>query len=127
MAIVSLSFPDKMMKEIDELQESLGFTGRSELVRAGIRLLLQDTREKNSLTGKVSAIVVVTHDQENEETVTRIKHRFDDIVRTHFHNKAARTNCVELFLLEGDASEVASMVKEFQKSDEIKSAKLVTI
>jgi CopG family nickel-responsive transcriptional regulator len=127
MPIVSLSFPDKMMKEIDELQESLGFTGRSELVRAGIRLLLQDTKEKNSLTGKVSAIVVVTHDQENEETVTRIKHRFDDIVRTHFHNKVARANCVELFLLEGDASEVASMVKEFQKSDEIKSVKLVTI
>jgi CopG family transcriptional regulator, nickel-responsive regulator len=127
MTIVSLSFPDKMMREMDELQETLGFTGRSELVRASIRMLLQDAREKRSLTGRVSAIVVVTHDQENEETVTKIKHSFDDIVRTHIHEKVPRINCVELFLLDGDAGKVASMVQAFQKSDEINSVKLVTV
>jgi CopG family nickel-responsive transcriptional regulator len=116
-----------MIKDMDEIQRSLGFTGRSELVRAGIRLLIQDVKEKNSLSGKVSGIVVVTHDRENEETVTRIKHAFDDIVRTHLHNKVSKGNCIELFLVEGDASEVSSMAKEFEKEDDIRSVKLVTI
>ena len=57
MPIVSLSFPESMMKEMDDLQQALGFTGRSELVRASIRLMLQDVREKNSLAGKGSAAV----------------------------------------------------------------------
>jgi len=116
-----------MIKEMDELQKSLGFTGRSELVRASIRLLIQDIKESNSKSGSVTAVVVVTHTEENEETVTRIKHQFDEIVRTHLHSKIAKNNCVELFLLEGDAARITSMTREFQKQDTIKSVKLVTI
>ncbi len=127
MPVVSLSFPETMIREMDELQKSLGFTGRSELVRASIRLLIQDVKESNSKTGSVTAVVVVTHTEENEETVTKIKHQFDEIVRTHLHSKIAKNNCVELFLLEGDAARITSMTREFQKQDTIKSVKLVTI
>jgi len=127
MPVVSLSFPDTMIKEMDELQRTLGFTGRSELVRASIRLLLQDVKASNAQSGDITAVVVVTHTEENEETVTRIKHQFDEIVQTHLHNKLAKNSCVELFLLEGDAGRVTSMTKEFQKQDGIRSVKLVTI
>jgi CopG family transcriptional regulator, nickel-responsive regulator len=127
MPIVSLSFPEGMLGEMDEMQKSQGYTGRSELVRAGVRLLIQDTKEKQGLSGKLSAVVVVTHTEEHEEKVTRIKHKFDDIVRTHIHNKLSRNNCVELFLLEGEAASVARMAEEFQKEDRIRSVKLVLI
>jgi len=125
--IVSLSFPDQMIRDMDEIQKSLGFTGRSELVRAAIRLMLEDKREKDSLRGQVAAILAVTHNQEDEEPVTRIKHSFEDIIRTHLHNKITRTNCVELFLLEGDAQKIASMSNGFQKEDKMKSVKLVIV
>ena len=45
MPIVSLSLPDQMVKAMDEIQDSVGFAGRSELVRAAIRLLLEDTKD----------------------------------------------------------------------------------
>jgi len=125
--IVSLSFPDQMIRDMDDIQKSLGFTGRSELVRAAIRLMLEDKREKDSLRGQVAAILAVTHNQEDEEPVTRIKHSFEDIIRTHLHNKITRTNCVELFLLEGDAQKIASMSNGFQKEDKMKSVKLVVV
>ncbi len=127
MPIVSLSFPEQMIRDMDDIQKSLGFTGRSELVRAAIRLLLEDKREKDSLRGQVAAILAVTHNQEDEEPVTRIKHSFEDIIRTHLHNKITRTNCVELFLLEGDAQKIASMSNGFQKEDKMKSVKLVIV
>ena len=38
-AVVSISLNRSMIRELDALQKSLGFTGRSELVRAGIRAL----------------------------------------------------------------------------------------
>jgi len=127
MPIVSLSFPEKMLKEMDEIEEALEFSGRSELVRAGIRLLLQDFKDKKVMSGTGSAVVVVTHSEENEESVTRIKHKFDDIVRTHIHNKIERGNCVELFLLEGQAKQIAAMTEEFQKEDKIRAVKLVRL
>jgi CopG family nickel-responsive transcriptional regulator len=116
-----------MIDDMDAIQKSLGFTGRSELVRSGVRLLLQDVKDKSAIIGKVSAVVVLTHNEENEEAVTRIKHKFDGIVRTHIHNKTAKQTCIELFLLEGDGSDVASMTKEFQKEDGIRSVRILLI
>src|SRR5437016_12477178 len=104
-----------MIRDMDDIQKSLGFTGRSELVRAAIRLMLEDKREKDSLRGQVAAILAVTHNQEDEEPVTRIKHSFEELIRTHLHNKITRTNCVELFLCEADAQKIASMSNGLQK------------
>src|SRR5712692_2464670 len=127
MTIVSLSFPEQLIKEINDLQESRGFTGRSELVRAAIRLMLEDTKEKDSLSGRVAALVVVTHDQEDEDPITALKHQFEGIVKTHIHSKISHNNCVELFLVEGDGSKVAAMTKAFQREDKMKIVKLVMI
>ena len=127
MTIVSLSFPDQMIKEMDQIQKSGGFAGRSELVRAAIRLLLEDSREKDTLSGRMNAIIVVTHDESNEAPITRLKHEFEEIVKTHIHNKISENNCVELFLLEGDGKKIGLMTREFQKEDKLKSVKLVMI
>ncbi len=127
MPIVSLSFPEQMIKEMDEIQVNGGFTGRSELVRAAIRLLLEDSKEKDSLTGKANAIILVTHDEVDEAPITKVKHEFDEIVKTHIHNKIGHTNCVELFVLEGDGKRVSKMAKEFQREDKMKSVKLIVI
>lgn len=127
MTIVSLSFPDQMIKDIDQLQKSRGFTGRSELVRAAIRLMLEDTKEKDSMAGRISAVLTVTHSQEDEEPITRLKHSFQDIVRTHIHSKINHGNCIELFLLEGDGKKVASMTKSFQKEENMKSVRLIVL
>jgi CopG family nickel-responsive transcriptional regulator len=127
MTIVSLSFPETMISEMDQIQRAGGFAGRSELVRAAVRLLIEDSKEKASLSGHMNAIVLVTHDESDEAPVTRLKHQFEEIVRTHIHNKISKNNCVELFLLEGDGKKIALMVREFQKEDKLKSVKLVVI
>jgi CopG family nickel-responsive transcriptional regulator len=116
-----------MIKDMDQIQKSRGFTGRSELVRAAIRLMLEDTKEKDSMAGRISAIVTVTHNQEDEEPITRLKHSFQDIVRTHIHSKINHGNCIELFLLEGDGKKVASMTKSFQKEENMKSVRLIVL
>jgi CopG family transcriptional regulator, nickel-responsive regulator len=127
MTIVSLSFPDHMVKKMNQIQESQGFNGRSELVRAAIRLMMEDARAKDSLKGRVSAVVVVTHDQEDEGPITLLKHQFEGIVKTHVHSKIGPGNCVELFLVEGEGPRVASMTKAFQKEEKMKSVKLIVI
>ena len=127
MPIVSLSLPETMLSEMDQIQKSGGFAGRSELVRAAVRLLIEDSKGKDTLSGHMNAIVLVTHDESDEAPVTRLKHQFEEIVRTHIHNKISKNNCVELFLLEGDGKKIGTMVREFQKEDKLKSVKLVKI
>src|SRR5256885_15914027 len=88
MTIVSVSMPDAMIRTMRELQKSQGFTGTSELVRAALRLLVADAREKESTKGPVEAVIVVTHSEDRQGPGTRNQHRFDDVVKTHIHQKA---------------------------------------
>lgn len=127
MPIVSLSLPDQMVKAMDQIQGSVGFSGRSELVRAAIRLLLEDTKEKDSIEGKTNAVIVVGHARDDEEPVTRLKHRFESIVRTHVHVKVSHEDCVEVFVLAGEGKSIASMAKEFEKEKKIRSVKLLQV
>jgi CopG family nickel-responsive transcriptional regulator len=127
MPIVSLSLPDQMVKAMDEIQDSIGFSGRSELIRAAIRLLLEDTRHKDALAGRSDAVIVVGHAKEDEEPVTRLKHRFEDIVRTHVHCKVSQEDCIEVFVLAGEGKQIAAMAKEFEKEKKIRSVKLLQV
>ena len=127
MPIVSLSVPESMLKDMDELEKSFGFTGRSELVRAAIRLMMNENRERASLSGEVSGLVLVTHNMEEEEPVTRLKHEYDQIIKTHIHSKLTPSTCVELFLVHGEAKKVAAMSKAFQAQDEMKSSKFIQV
>jgi len=127
MTIVSLSFPDKMLEEMDDVQKSSGFTGRSELVRAAIRLLLEDSHQKEALSGEVNGLIVVTHEQNEEAPVTKLKHDNEDIIKMHLHSKTKSSVCVELFLVQGEAKKVVAMAKAFQAEDKMKSSKLILV
>ncbi len=48
MPIVSISLNDEILKQIDNLQSSMGFSGRSDAIRAGIRALFLK-RNKNKI------------------------------------------------------------------------------
>jgi CopG family nickel-responsive transcriptional regulator len=127
LTVVSLSFPESMLKEMDEIQKNSGFTGRSELVRAAIRMLLEDSREKATAAGDMNGLLIVTHDEEEEAPVTKLKHQFEDIITTHVHNKTKTTMCIEVFVVQGDAKKINAMSKSFQAEDKMKSSKFVPI
>ncbi|HXW95330.1 MAG TPA: CopG family ribbon-helix-helix protein [Nitrososphaerales archaeon] len=124
---MSLSLPDQMVKSMDEIQEAVGFSGRSELVRAAIRLLLEDTRAKNILSGRTNAVVVVGHASADEDPVTKIKHSYDDVVRTHVHCKVSQEDCIEVFVLSGEGKDIAAMAKGFERERKIKTVKLLRV
>ncbi len=127
MPVVSLSLPESMLKDMNELEKSFGFTGRSELVRAAIRMMLDQEKEQSRLSGEVNALVVATHDTEEEAPVTKLKHEFDEIIKIHVHSKLTPTTCVELFFVHGDVERVSAMNKAFRAQDEMKSSKFVQV
>src|SRR5260370_33635904 len=103
LTVVSLSFPESMLKEMDEIQKNSGFTGRAELVRAAIRMLLEDSREKATAAGDMNGLLIVTHDEEEGAPVTELKHQSEDIITTHVHNRTKTYLCIEAFWSQAQA------------------------
>jgi CopG family nickel-responsive transcriptional regulator len=124
MPVVSLSVNEKMLSDIDTIQEEFGFSGRSEVIRAGMRMLIADIKDKGDFTGIINAILLLIHDQNVEHIVTEIKHDFEDISSTQIHNHLQGGKCLEIFILDGDAERVKQFLELFQTSGKMDYVKL---
>ena len=127
MPIVSISLTEEILKEIDSLQKSLGFSGRSDAIRAGIRSFVSEEKQKEDLSGNVNAILLVVHNDEYDNQVNGIKHSYEDLITTHLHSKIEGDKCMELFMLKGEAGSVSSITKDFQINKRMDTVKLVTL
>ena len=127
MPIVSISLTEEILKEIDTLQKNLGFSGRSDAIRAGIRSFVSEEKQKENLSGNVNAILLVVHNDEYDNQVNGIKHSYEDLITTHLHSKIEGDKCMELFMLKGEADSVSSITKDFQINKRMDTVKLVTL
>jgi len=127
MPVVSLSLNDQLLEDLDELQGELGYSGRSEIVRAAIRLFLTDGRDKQRLEGSVNGLLLAIHSHEAEHHVTQIKGQYQDIIHTQLHNRFREGKCMELFILEGDAERIRGLSAELQRNEENEYVKLLII
>lgn len=125
MPVVSVSLNEKILEEIDKIQKELGFSGRSEVIRAGARMLIADKKEKESLTGDVNSLLLLIHTQDVESVVTKIKHDFEDITNTQVHSHLKGGKCLEIFVLDGDAGRIKKFVELFQVSGKMDYVKLI--
>ncbi len=127
MPIVSISLNKDILLEIDKLKKSMGFSGRSEAIRAGIRNFVSEEKQKNELSGIIHAILLVVHNDEFDHVVSGIKHNFEDLITTHLHSKIEGEKCMELFVINGDAERVSTITKDFQTNKKMDTVKLVTL
>ena len=127
MPIVSISLTEEILREIDALQKNLGFSGRSDAIRAGIRSFVSEEKQKENLSGNVNAILLVVHNDEYDNQLNGIKHSYEDLITTHLHSKIEGDKCMELFMLKGEANSVSSITKDFQINKRMDTVKLVTL
>ncbi len=125
MAIISVSLNGGLLEELDKLQGELGFSGRSEVMRAGARMLIADCKEKERLEGWLNAVLLLIHAQHVEDVVTAIKHEFEDIIHTQIHNHLREDKCLEVFILEGDAARIKELMTKFRTTGKMAYVKLV--
>ena len=122
--IVSISLNETILADIDSVQKSLGFSGRSELIRSAVRRFLAEEKELDRVTGRISSILFTTHAPNDEEAVTETKHDFDDIIATHIHSKLENGKCLETFILTGEADRVRALFQALQVSKKVDYVKL---
>jgi CopG family transcriptional regulator, nickel-responsive regulator len=125
MGVVSVSLNDEILTQMDRLQKALGYTGRSEIVRAGIRSILSEERQRNDLTGMLHSVLLVIHDEKSDDEISTMRHSYDRLINTHLHSKIDGERCLEIFLLRGEAEEIREMTKYFQTNKKMDNVKLI--
>jgi CopG family nickel-responsive transcriptional regulator len=127
MPIISISLSEELLTELDKLQKAMGFAGRSEVIRAGIRNYVSEEKQKDELSGSLHAILLVVHNDEFDHIIAGIKHSFEDLIITHLHSKIHGNKCVELFMLDGEAERISLITRNFKINKKMDNVKLVTL
>lgn len=126
LTIVSVSLNEDIIESLDKLK-SLGFSGRSEIIRAGIRNLLSDERMKEDLDGEINSLLLAVHDEDSDDQVSSIRHDFDKIIIVHLHNKIDKDRCLEIFALKGDAKDIKEISRQLQINKRMHFVKLIVV
>jgi CopG family nickel-responsive transcriptional regulator len=127
MPVISISLTDELLAELDKLQKSMGFTGRSEVIRAGIRNYVSEEKQKDEFSGNLHAILLVVHNDEFDDIIAGLKHSFEDLIITHLHSKIHGNKCVELFMLDGEAERITMITRNFKINKKMDTVKLVAL
>lgn len=122
---MSISLNNRILKQIDSIQDEMGFSGRSETIRAAIRMLWADKREKEDLVGVLDATLLIIHDEDASDNVSKIRHDFQDLIKTQIHNHLENHKCLEIFVIKGDARQIKLMKNSFQIDKNLDYVKLV--
>jgi len=126
MAIVSVSLKSETLNELDRLVRQGGYKGRSDAVKTAVHLLSREIEQQEGMDGKVSGILILVHDERYEAAFSNARHQFEDIIKTLIHNQIGRGKCLELFILEGDYTQVEELLKACRKSGRAQYLKLIT-
>lgn len=127
MVVVSISLNKQMIAEIDRLRGVMGFSGRSETIRAGIRSISTEQKQASEMTGSVHAILLVLHRDEFDSVVAGLREGFEDLITMHLHSKIEGDKCMDLFVVAGEAGRVADVTRRFRTNDNMDTVKLVTL
>lgn len=123
--IISISMGENLLKEIDMAKGSMGFSGRSEVIRAGMKLLLDDLKTKENLKGHVECVLVFAHDKRFEDSFTKTKHKYEGIINTQIHSNFCNDKCLQLCVLHGPAEKINGFFSDIRKSRKTEYVKLV--
>jgi CopG family nickel-responsive transcriptional regulator len=125
MTIISTSLNDTILKDIERIKNEQGYSGRSEVIRAGIRLLISENKNTEKLFGEINSILLVIHHHDSETVVSDIKHDFKDITKTQIHSHFEKEKCLEIFVLHGKAERIKEMHRLFNTNKKMDIVKLI--
>lgn len=103
-AVVSISLPDPLLRSADQIMEKRGFSGRSEFIRACVRDFLAQNAPRDR-PGKRTATLTLVYPEGSERHFSRLRHEFNDAVRTMIHGHSG-DSCMELYVLEGTSERI---------------------
>lgn len=121
MAIISISLPDVLLREVDGLIQKRGYAGRSEVVRAALMEFAKQQGREDQLTGHVNTIIVLGYPEKAERAVTEVRHSHNDLVTSMLHAHTAKDRCTTVLFGEGTSDQMRKFLAELRGLRDLES------
>ncbi len=105
MNIISLSIPNKLSKDLEEIMKTEGYDNRSEIIRDAIRNYIKQYKTQNQTSNNtIGGIISVMYKSKNKTTsdqIRELQQKYDNQIQGVHHIHYDRENCFDIFLIKG--------------------------
>ncbi len=125
-ARISVSLPQKLLSQYDEMVKEKGYDDRSPAVADMMRAQLVEHREKtgNGEIARTITLVYDHHTQHVQEALTEIQHDHHDVIVSTMHVHLDHHNCLEVLVVRGKATQIKKIADELIAAKGVKHGKL---
>ena len=116
MAIVSVSLSEENIAELDRIQETFGFSGRSEAVRAAIASEIEKMDDMENLKGLTEGVLISIRRDHSDPWMSIIQAKHQDAIKTQLHSHLKNKKCLEVMVISCDAEDLKEMLRERERT-----------
>lgn len=124
MKILSFAADEETIGNINHFMQQ-GYKGRSEIVRAGLNALREQSAHQSKLHGDIDAILLVNHPEKHTESLMQLRHAHQQLIQTHLHTHLKDHHCLDLFILRGNAERIKQLTESYQTNKKVANVKLI--
>jgi CopG family nickel-responsive transcriptional regulator len=113
LTIISVSLTPDLLNRLDKFVESTGYSSRSEAVRLAVRDTLSKYALEKLERGHVASTVTVISERERHDLNSQLmdlRHEYDENIFGNMHLHVGKGYCVEIFMVQDEASKVIEFV-----------------
>ena len=128
MTVISISLPEESIRALEKIKEQLNLSGRSDAVRASIRIADSEMKDTEKPDGDVEGVLIVVHSTHGDQWIAMLQHRYEGMIRTQLHSHLQNRKCLEVMIVSGDSVMFGNMMKEIYgtgKADYVKFVRSV--
>jgi metal-responsive CopG/Arc/MetJ family transcriptional regulator len=118
--IISVSLDGETLKELNEIQENLGFKSRSKLISSTVNSLLNEYRIIDSLRGVHEVVFIITYRENERNHVSNVLHEFDTAIKTTIHQHHS-SMCLDIMNVDADAGVIRKLFSMLKRNKCVKS------
>jgi len=128
LTIISVSIPDRLLKELDDSVEKRGFANRSEALRQAIRFFVEEQRSLEEVEGEIIAIITVVYEKAAKSNrMLTLQHEWGSIVLTFLHTHVDKRSCLEVMVARGFMQAIRKLVDAMRANEQVRQVKVTII
>jgi CopG family nickel-responsive transcriptional regulator len=129
-ARISVSIPPDLLRKFDEASKRLGYDERSKAVQTAMQSFVTESKWLCEKKGRGIGAIVMVYDstiRQVADTVTQIQRKYRNIAESAIQMHLDDKNCLQIIPVNGDATEVKSLVEALLTIDGVKEVKLTIV
>jgi CopG family nickel-responsive transcriptional regulator len=112
-----VAIPESLVKELDSLMKSLGYSSRSKAIAESVRMFVTFNKWVSYKGEVVGAILIVYNHKRHgiDEELTDIQHEFLGTILSSLHIHLSEEYCLQVVTVRGDVSKVKDLYSKIVK------------